>query len=344
MADVSGAQKKATTPSYGVPDRDQKIANQSPEKPSNGPDWRKNEGDPSTADGDVEERRYPMCTQTKRRRFVRDYCRETKLKPAFHSAIWATFINMEKKIFLCVCNKAATGSLKDYFLEVNRQQMLKKEVVVVQYRRLGDQPPSGFYQVEDIPVEEVSKRFHGFTKILMVRHPLQRFVSGYYQTAVSKQSSLARKSEDIDSLSDFIDVLVKNESLRARRGTGAMIWEDVQNTCHPCHVDYSYIFKTETLSRDVLELHNILGLETFIDIPLGHAKRSINSGTNSNVASDSYKVNCDRKYDAILRELNQTRPDLFSYVLERYREDMEMFGYSWIDDSSSCMEPVRGCC
>ncbi len=331
-------------PSYGIPDRDQIRANQTPEEARNEFDWDAGEQQEysSTADRDVEERLYPICAQKRRRRFARDYCRETKLKPAFQSDIWATFVNMEKRIFFCVCNKAGTVSMKGYFLEVNRQQMLKKKVVAVQYRRLGDQPPSGFYRLEDIPVEEVSKRFHGFTKILMVRHPLQRFVSGYYQTAVSKHSSLTRKSADISSLSDFIEVLVKNESLRARRRTGAMNWEDVQNTCHPCHVDYNYIFKTETLSRDVLELHNILGLETFIDIPLGHVNPNVDP--NSSVSPRSRHVQCDQKYDAILWELNQTRPDLFSYVLERYREDMEMFGYSWIDDSSWCMEPVRGCC
>ncbi len=320
------------------------AAEQRGEQPSNEPDREEQQEDSSTATRAVDERLYPMCAQKKRRRFVRDYCRESKLKPASQTDIWAAYVNMEKRIFFCVCNKAGTVSMKGYFLEVNRQLMLKKEVVAVQYRRLGDQPPPGFYRLEDIPVEEVNKRFHGFIKILLVRHPLQRFVSGYYQTAMSKQSSLARKSEDISNLSDFIDVLVKNESLRARRQTAAMNWEDVQNTCHPCCVEYSYIFKTETLSRDVLDLHNILGLETFIHIPLGHVNHSINSSTNSNVVSDSYKVKCDQKYDAILRELNQARPDLFSYVLERYREDMEMFGYSWIDDSSSCMEPVRGCC
>ena len=50
------------------------------------------------------------------------------------------------------------------------------------------------------------------------------------------------------------------------------------------------------------------------------------------------------KYDSVLRQLEISHPDLFKRLLEAYRTDLEMFGYTWTEQGSGCGYREYGCC
>ena len=50
------------------------------------------------------------------------------------------------------------------------------------------------------------------------------------------------------------------------------------------------------------------------------------------------------KYDDILQTMQREHPQLFQYVLDTYKLDMEMFGYSWQRNTSVCLQQGDQCC
>ncbi len=159
--------------------------------------------------------------------------------------------------------------------------------------------------INTMPLEPAIKTYHDFHKLLIVRHPLQRLVSAYFQ--------ILKLRRNVGTFRNFVkkDVL-KHENAH---------WLDYQSSCHPCVMEYDFILQQENIDREFPYFSNHLGLNP--DYP--YPESNVNSeGDHSNVY----------RYDDILRGLEKDEPDLFIKLLDKYQVDMDMFGYYWRNHSS----------
>ncbi len=79
-------------------------------------------------------------------------------------------------------NKAGSRLARKYFKNLDPERKTSENVG---YSEHFKHPDSGFYQLQGMHVNEALKRFRPYVKVVMVRHPLQRFVSAYYEVVFS---------------------------------------------------------------------------------------------------------------------------------------------------------------
>ncbi len=91
------------------------------------------------------------------------------------------YINNERKNVYCRINKAGSQKARAYFKNLDPE---RKDMKNNHYSERFQHPASGFYQLLGMPVDEALKRFSSYKKFVMVRHPLQRFVSAYYEVVL----------------------------------------------------------------------------------------------------------------------------------------------------------------
>ncbi len=138
-----------------------------------------------------------------------------------HSAksnkIHGTIENSLMKIFFCCINKAGVTSAMHFFSSMNHDRalplyspyvenghlsllLLAKEKqrsgagdhgLGVEHRSIGS-----YRFITSLPLQQGALRYHDFHKLLIVRHPLQRLVSAYFQ--------FLRHQFKSDSFRDFV--------------------------------------------------------------------------------------------------------------------------------------------
>ncbi len=86
-------------------------------------------------------------------------------------------------------------------------------------------------------------------------------------------------------------------------------------------MDYNYVIQQENIDAEFPYFSNALGLNPDYKYPKTHLNRKANT-------SDVYR------YDAILRDLETNEPGLFELLVDKYKVDMDMFGYYWKNNTS----------
>ncbi len=235
------------------------------------------------------------------------------------------YLNNEKKTLFCRINKAGSRAAMEYFNSLNKG---RRNITNTYYRKgLIRHERSMYYLIREIPLDEVRERFQDYRKVILVRHPLQRLVSAYYQIVVKGMNHLGK---GIHNISQFI-----TERVLAMDNVH---WLDYQKACHPCVMDYDLVLKTESLRNDIPHLNDVMGAGSnaiypeenlnLYYMPLQEEEGSYSSGF---------------KYDKILRKLQRDKTQLFEKVLEKYKPDMKMFGYTWSQGQSQCDGGARCC-
>ncbi len=242
------------------------------------------------------------------------------------SMIYGMIENKDMEMFFCRINKAGITSTMKFFSSMNRNRTLRLYFANMKngsvhlhlntndFKRarpgnhgIGiDHRSRGTYiMIKTMPLEPAIKMYYDYHKLLIVRHPLQRLVSAYFQIL-----KLRKKEE---SFGNFVkrDVL-KHENEH---------WLDYQSSCHPCVMGYDFILQQENIDKEFPYFSERLGLATDYPYP------------KSNVNGEADNPNVYR-YDNILSGLEKDDPDLFSRMLNKYQVDMDMFGYYWRNHSS----------
>ena len=112
--------------------------------------------------------------------------------------------------------------------------------------------------------DEIQNRLKTYFKFLVVRHPMQRLVSAFRDKFGSEtQSGFKNYAREIQnqekncklSFFNFIEYIssvhrnkINNYNNGARYLEGH--WAQYSTLCHPCHIDYDYIVKFETMRED----------------------------------------------------------------------------------------------
>ncbi len=174
-------------------------------------------------------------------------------------------------------------------------------------------------QYPNLNVEDTISMHSDYRKYIIVRHPLQRVVSGFYE--------VQRKHDPEGNMKNFTQALrdyIISEAFNLH-------WMEFYDACHPCDIKYDAILKVETLEKDIKSLNQEFHLDSDKAFPVFHLNRDFHSTNHS-------------KYDVILRDLERGEPELFHELLCKYDVDMKMFGYQWKGDSSVCRSGPDGCC
>ncbi|XP_039250704.1 carbohydrate sulfotransferase 10-like isoform X3 [Styela clava] len=174
--------------------------------------------------------------------------------------------------------------------------------------------------------EEMNKRLNNYYRIMTVREPLERVVSAYIDKMLSGGSGetyYKGHSERIHknfapnknspsfkpgraTFEEFVDSIINNP------GGLDIHWKLYNGICDPCHMQYNYIAKLETISLDSEFLSMKSGIENQLLFP-----------RNSN-ASVSLEHKWKDKYSVYLEKLPPKKlHDLYLV----YREQYKLFNY-----------------
>ena len=176
---------------------------------------------------------------------------------------------------------------------------------------------------QNLTSKQLREKLDTYFTFIVVRHPLSRLVSGFLAKMNNKSGSIKKYAEHIitkyrDKQSEVVDksgvhfhefvqyVSEPDDQLLSRSDDH---WRTVTNLCHPCHIGYDYIGKMETIDEDVNNILSVINTPTkSIQLRKANSQTSFHSSY-----SDIYS--------------NVTKASL-TKLLEKYSEDMDMFGYT----------------
>ena len=256
---------------------------------------------------------------------------------------WLVFDNIHKAVYIDL-PKCGSISWRRYLAGFVPNVTGELYVAREEYRKFG------INFSHQVPVEEINTRYHDYLKFVMVRHPLQRFVSGYYEVAVKHhiyynvcQKVRKRLGNRKPSTCNRHPLLNFGEFLQAcSRGLlpENEHWRTQQYLARPCNVKLDYIFKVETANSDIRILNARLGVGA-VDFPNIHN----NPNLKRNVTAKQ-SMNGLTKYDSLLKSTQRALPEAFDWLLGYLVVDMEMFGYTWdsVHGVSGCRYNKTGIC
>ena len=172
-----------------------------------------------------------------------------------------------------------------------------------------------------------------FKKVLVIKHPLARFVAAYdmrvkngplWKIKKLKKTLEEKLKEPVSgfnvTFTQFVKYVINEDSLQADR-----YWQTFQYLCFPCVVKFDDVIKSETNNN----VDNTV--DTYVDG---------NKGTS--------KMFPTARSLFVYRWLDK---DLMSGLLRHYERDMKMFGYGWAEPwyKATCKQPsvdpkVGECC
>ncbi len=284
-----------------------------------------------------------MCPLAFRKKKLRELCQsyrqkglqgvDDREKKEVHFG--GSIFNKERKIFICRVNKGGIISTTHFLSELNTSPRYNNVVPILSYNKVGDLElilPLNFMNrsfdqskveydqyniVRRFPLDMAIHMFADYRKLIIVRHPLQRLVSGYFQ----RKSHLPRNMSLVEFLKHWV-------SQHLRRDPH---WENLQSSCYPCLMDYTYILKLDNINEQIHKINPELGASLNKRFPETHT-------------NPEYGTHTLYKYDPIFRMLEKEHPELFQNVLDSLSFDMQMFGYEWKNHKSICNYPDGYCC
>ena len=189
--------------------------------------------------------------------------------------------------------------------------------------------------------EYYSDKLRNYTKFMTVRHPLDRLVSGYYDKVYShvlpNRNVWFRSPTGKKIASYAISKFHKNDEKLDKDTYNATFAEFVQfalmvnnlhwrpyfDKCCHCFIDYDYILRIETMTKDTaLVLPNLY--PRVLHMPAHHHTRPGALPDKPVVARH-------------LREYDQIDADSMSKLLDKYKRDMQLFGYQFDRKTSTAL-------
>ena len=174
-----------------------------------------------------------------------------------------------------------------------------------------------------------AKEYEKYTKFIVVRHPLDRLLSAYYNI-VDRRSNLGpdryaeqailkmfATTKDKLTFSQFAEFLTSTDSYTYGRHLYDRHWDTYDNLCSVCSIAYDYVIYFEEMVEDAKPILKILG---WPEDHLEYAKK-YNPRANVGTKIDTYVTR--------LREYSELEPALMEKVLQRYGKDMTLFGYTF---------------
>lgn len=230
------------------------------------------------------------------------------------------------KVLYCYVPKVACTNLKRVFLLLTGQ-MNVTDPLLLKSADVHSSLDHYLSYLDTFPPAGIKYRFHHYKKVMFVRDPLERVLSAFRNKFLQKGNSYFKlhfgktiikryrenpsnesltKGEDV-TFTEFVQYLLDPVTLK--RGYNEH-WESFYNLCHPCHIQYNYIGKYETLDHDVDQLLNILHVQDKIHFP---------------DRKDMYKTS--KTEDMLLNFYRILHPKMLKQLINVYDKDYKIFGY-----------------
>ena len=194
-----------------------------------------------------------------------------------------------------------------------------------------------------VPIKAVHE-FATYHKIMLVRHPFTRLVSAYndkftvqnaekdyfqqyiIRTYLNKRQKPRRYRDWRVAFDEFIDAVV--------HGYMDEHWEPFQDRCNMCNIDYDSVLRLETLSRDIPNVLDILGLNISILDSFSKNRRRSDNSRISNKRDTGDAIHTD-----VLNAFNTISSSNIQALRRIYANDLNNLGYEF--DSNSKVTSCR---
>ena len=294
----------------------------------------------------------PICTKNERIELLHEKCHGLNVNTELSSMerMWISnniFVDLQHKVLACIPPKSGCTTWKSILANNSENGPLPDAYNVMKLH---------FGKLKDFNIYSLARFNRTFQqqlltsgeyyKFMIARHPFERLYSGYMNKLVSGIDRMMQKKHGYRILTMFHPKLPENER---RNGLGVRFnefvkylkapqsrnphWEPIYNLCQPCKVRYNQVIKTETLDEDNVDI-----IKTYF----GPHHRGI--GTKGNVVAGGRQLSSltrkGRKID-VFEDLDKT--DL-KYLLQRFSNDMAMFGYNWTLDTPNRNSTIHTAC
>ncbi|ELT94493.1 hypothetical protein CAPTEDRAFT_225911 [Capitella teleta] len=271
-----------------------------------------------------------LCTQAERTEFVRDKCRERNYK-RWDDLSDAEFENTKlpnllvddthKVMFCQSLKKSSTNKWIKFFGIASGKVTDLTKVPIHHMENIG------LKGLNEYSVAERREKLKTYTKFIIVRHAYRR-ISNIWDDDFRVEGTATRwrlgpkliemfhgkgsyTHGDMLSYTDYVKYILGDKA-EGYYGVTMM------DACRPCLVDYNFIRRIETGpldSEDILKKMGIYDNAVIRDAEKHHGLRSLTTSVHG------------------LREVPQ---DLKDKLYERFKDDIEIFGYTQKDDRASC--------
>ncbi|XP_038053018.1 carbohydrate sulfotransferase 11-like [Patiria miniata] len=244
--------------------------------------------------------------------FRRDRAKILSWKKLYEHA----YANDDFKFIICRVLKVGSFSWR----KVIRSLWEKGSPAFKRKQKMGD------YAMREYDDETFLTELENYTKVLYVREPFARLLSGYrdkyvelrhfpyYKPIGSKIIQAYRKGATKSQINsgkptfeEFVRWLVKDPDNRE----GDYHWRPLFDWYHPCEMQYDYIGKLETAGEDAKYIFKMLGIDKLETYP----------STETHHKFSSTK-------DILKQYYSQISPELLPKIVYRYREEFVLYNYT----------------
>ena len=200
----------------------------------------------------------------------------------------------------------------------------------------------GLPSASALSLSQLQIALNTYTKIMVVRHPLERLVSAYrdkfrtynkwtkhFQLRYGRKIALLYRGNDVTvealkrghdvTFEEFLTFIVDDVIPESERVNPH--WDTYQHLCHPCHVKYDHVIKFETLEED-----NTAILKRYFSV------------SNATEFFPKRNMKSVPSKDIMMQYYSNISKALIYKVYNMFKVDLDMFGY---DISSEILHPLK---
>jgi hypothetical protein len=216
-------------------------------------------------------------------------------------------VNDNYKLIFCVVPKAGCTSWKRVLLVMSGKLDSVDSVFIVhnrsQYRYLSSYGSKS----------EIDKRLNTYTKFMVSREPLSRFISAYVDKFGNQKNPLGRLTawratngtKTHFGFAEFLQFVVNYAQKKGAYGLNPH-WRPATLQCQPCTVDYDFYSTVSTANEDADFILKFVDAPQWLHLPHAHLRNST---------------------DRAKALLSQLTPSLLQNFDSVYRDDYNIFGY-----------------
>ncbi len=290
--------------------------------------------DGQTSNATKQSREYG-CSRVDRVGHMREICRQTQISEykyettriGNNNTVFLIYTDDDRKLLYCRIGKVGSSTFMDYLVQTKLGTDIGHTGHSVKFLQKAN-----IKEIYRVPVSEINTKYKKYRKIVIVRHPLQRVVSAYYEIMVHRKKY--RKNHAIEPMT--LDEFLRNVTGRLMDHNPH--WTRYHNRCKLCSINYHYVIQTETMESDISKMADVFRKKR--PRPGEEELKHNNIGVGN--TSQTFR------YDHLLREFQLNYPIYMQKLLRLYRDDMQLFDYGWDPENmtSLCQESVKRaeCC
>ena len=272
--------------------------------------------------------RIRICTQKERHDYLAEQCKQIPghMREGRNDVrLDRLLVDHEHKLIYCVIPKAACTTWKGLLANATSVGYTKRGTKIHwMYPHLVFSKTylhkTGLDYMGQKDTKLWNTTFRHYKKFLVIRDPMQRILSAYYDKLRDEKPLVPFlrlmkdyfNRTDIVPFSDFVHFLTHP----GYDGRYNIHWKTYDRLCSPCDIQYNYILKVETMEHDQNLILPLIGMSKKQSLP------KLNISPNSN-STDSHGKQ-DHFEDYWTLEESELKG-----LLDRYYIDRNVFGYQY---------------